>query len=239
MVLTLIGMSGVGKTYWADRLSEHGYARLDCDALVAAKLRAMAGPVGATRAAIGQWMGFPDDSGYQGREALYRSCEAAAVRDVLIHVMEASLSHTNWVIDTGGSAIYAGAALFRQLRRFTSIVYLELAPPMRQQLIDAYLAGPHPLIWDGKFRQLPGETREAAVRRCYAQLLGARERLYEQYSDVTLAADVHRSQDLTAAAFVRAALSEVRRSPRAPGVLPDAAQPDVLSERLGLATIRW
>ncbi len=38
MRLCLIGMSGVGKSFWAKRLAERGWARHDCDGAIGARL---------------------------------------------------------------------------------------------------------------------------------------------------------------------------------------------------------
>jgi shikimate kinase len=209
MILTLLGMSGAGKSFWAARLAAHGFTRFNCDLLLATKLRSKVGPIGDSLAELGQWMGFPDEADFRGREAVYLACEADVLREVLVQAAQCAQQQRSCVIDTGGSAIYADAALLRQLRQLGTVVYLSVPPTLHEQMVGSYLANPRPLIWNGLFHQAPGEGRENAVMRCYPELLRYRARLYEQYSDVTLDYDAYRDPALSAEGFlaaVRAAL---------------------------------
>jgi dephospho-CoA kinase len=45
MILTLIGMSGAGTTFWAAKFAAQGFMVIDCDALLATKLQTLVGRV--------------------------------------------------------------------------------------------------------------------------------------------------------------------------------------------------
>src|SRR5215212_3314208 len=109
MILTLIGMSGAGKTFLAARLAAHGFICFHCDAFLAAHLRLVIGPVGSSLADIGQWMGLPNKADFRQREAIYLAAEAAILHEAAARARQCAATHANCVIDTGGSAIYAGA----------------------------------------------------------------------------------------------------------------------------------
>lgn len=83
MIVTLIGMSGAGKSAWAAKFAAHGFMLADCDALLASKLQSMVGPIGGSLEQGGQWMVLPHEADFQRREALYLACETAILSDVI------------------------------------------------------------------------------------------------------------------------------------------------------------
>ena len=217
MLLTLIGMSGAGKTFWATRLAAHGFTVIDCDALLATKLQPVSGITGTSLEEIGQWMGFPYEADFRRREALYLACEMDVLRDVVARAITWADTPTNTVIDTGGSVIYAEPVLVQRLRQCSTVIYLRLPSTLHQELVRAYLERPRPLIWNGLFNQTPNESLPAAFSRCYAQLIKHRERLYEQYSDVVLEYEDYSHPTFSVERFlehVRASAEQARAADR-------------------------
>jgi shikimate kinase len=203
MILTFIGMSGAGKTFWATKLAAHGFMCFRCDELLATRLCAATGYTGTSLPEIGRWMGLPYESGFRQREALYLACEVDTLRDVIARAAVCAYNGTSCVIDMGGSTIYAGEEIFQQIRSFSTIIYLAIPADVHQQMLTAYLNNPPPLIWNGLFNQEQGESLEQAFMRCYPQLIRHRERLYEMYSDVKLEYSYYRQPALTADSFLR------------------------------------
>src|SRR5215213_2938452 len=126
MILTLIGMSGAGKTFWAAKFAAQGFLVIDCDALLATKLQTLVGRSGTTLEEIGRWMGFPYQADFQRREALYLACEMDILRDVIAQASACAVTQTNYLIDTGGSIIYADRALLQRLRQYSTVIYLRI-----------------------------------------------------------------------------------------------------------------
>ena len=59
MKLSIVGMSGLGKSYWSKKLEEAGVKRFCCDEEITRKLqKALTRPDGS-RMDLGEWMGFP------------------------------------------------------------------------------------------------------------------------------------------------------------------------------------
>jgi shikimate kinase len=184
MRISLIGMSGSGKSHWSARLAEDGFKRFCCDDLIAEKLAPeLLRPDGALMD-LGEWMGFPHDSGYQERECRYLNCEKEVLTGVLGY-LEASQDtlDLNIVVDTTGSVIYTGEEIIDRLRRNTTMVYLSVLPEMRERMLKAYAAKPRPVLWRDIFSKKENETNEQALARSYPMLLSQRERLYERHSD--------------------------------------------------------
>jgi shikimate kinase len=197
MILTLLGMSGAGKTVWATKFAAHGFRVFDCDALIATKLQTIVGQIGATLEEIGRWMGFPHQADFRRREALYLACEMDILTDVITRATACVSTQTNCVIDTSGSVVYSDRALLQRLRQCSTVIYLRIPDTLHQQMLNTYLDHPRPLIWNGLFNQAPNESLHAAFSRCYPQLIHHRERLYEQYSDVVLEYGYHCQPTLT------------------------------------------
>jgi len=187
MRLSLIGMSGSGKSYWSKRLAEHGFKLFCCDDLIAAKLAAeLTGAKGHT-ISMGEWMGFPYEHHYKERESQYLACEVEVLTEILAYLASNEVnSREKIVIDTTGSVVYTGEEILGELRQYTTIVYLSVPPETQEELLNAYLSNPQPMLWKGIFHKDPHETNEEALTRCYPQLMNERQLLYERYADVTI-----------------------------------------------------
>ena len=122
--LVLVGMSGVGKSFWARRLAEQrGFVRHDCDGEIGARLSSIVTPAAGEEPvhALGRWMGMPWSGGYAAREARYLALEEDVTRAALEATRSGSRPH---VIDTTGSVVYLGDALLDGLRSRGRVVYL-------------------------------------------------------------------------------------------------------------------
>ncbi len=183
--LALIGMSGSGKTFWANRLAEAAFPRVSCDERIEARLR---GELGTARlrgiGGVAAWMGWPDHPAYQEREAKYLEAEIAAMNDVLDD-LERDMSR-ELVLDTTGSIIYTGEAIRNRLRRQMTVVYLAASAEEQSLLAERYLSDPKPVLWRDAYRPLPAESPRETVARCYPVLIDRRHRLYETYAHCTL-----------------------------------------------------
>jgi shikimate kinase len=186
MRLSLIGMSGSGKSYWARELAKHGFRHYCCDALIAAKLApALTRPDGTTTT-LGEWMGFPYQPQYRACEARYLARDIAVVTEILQDLSASADPGENVVVDTTGSVIYTGEETLSKLRQYTTVVYLATPPEAQEEMLRKYIANMRPVLWRGLFHSRPGETNEEALVRCYPILLSSRERLYAQCADVTI-----------------------------------------------------
>jgi shikimate kinase len=184
--LALIGMSGVGKTFWTRRLAQAGHRTICCDDRIEQRLRPRLESGGyAGIHGVASWMGWPDRSTYAEREAEYLAEEIATLDEVLTELERNPSSEL--VLDTTGSVIYTGNNLLRRLRRQVSIVYLVASAEEQQLLMERYLHDPKPVLWRGAFQPKKGETPRETVARCYPILITARRQSYEALAHCTLA----------------------------------------------------
>ncbi len=175
--LALIGMSNIGKSVTARRLSAM-FKTVEIDALIEAEL-------GLTdMQALAEWMGFPWQDAYETRAAQYLAAEA--------RLSLADYGPGNLVLDSTGSLIHIPANDKKTFRDRYLCVYLEASPHDEQRLADLYFDHPKPTIWGHAYQPLPEEDPQAALKRCYPDLLKTRTRLYEEMADVRLpAGDVY------------------------------------------------
>lgn len=188
MRLSLIGMSGSGKSHWSAMLADHGFRRYCCDDLITEKLSHELRRTDETVLALGEWMGFPFEPGYREREAKYLAVEKEVVSGVL-DLLDGPAGEglpDDAVVDTTGSIIYTGKALTRRLKRLTTIVHFSSPPEAREEMFREYLARPRPVLWHGLFGPLGGESESEALARCYRLLLESREHLYRNLAEVEI-----------------------------------------------------
>ena len=185
MHLSLIGMSGSGKSHWSSKLVKLGFLRFCCDDLIADKLAAELTRSDGTATDLGEWMGFPYEVQYKERESKYLACEIAVIEGVL-DFLSGCNPEEKVVIDTTGSVIYAGEDILGRLRSTTTVVHLATPPDIKERMLEVYVAQPRPVLWRDIFSKEQGETNEEALARCYSQLLLSRERLYGEHAHVTI-----------------------------------------------------
>lgn len=180
--LSLIGMSGAGKTHWSQKLAAAGLRVISIDDRIEKKL----GPELAAGGYIGiggvaAWMGWPDQPAYRERERKYLTAEIESMDEVLNEI-EAS-GGEGILLDTTGSVVYAGDEICRRMQALTTVVYLAVPAAEEENLIARYLSDPKPVLWGDQFEQRPGESAKDAVARCYPQLIANRKKLYERYAN--------------------------------------------------------
>lgn len=187
MCISLVGMAGTGKSFWAKRLARRGFKRYCCDDLIGRRLRRHLIGLDGNAVAMGEWMGFPWEPHYPEREALYLDCEKKVLQRVF-DALEAGRDQgkPGVVVDTTGSVIYTGETLLARLKRLTTVVHLSTPGRVKETMLKAYVEKPRPVLWMGTYRKRPGETDRETLVRCYGILLNKRERLYRRISDVTV-----------------------------------------------------
>ncbi len=213
MRVGLLGMSGIGKSYWAARLADAGYESIYCDEVIASQLQRELNTPLSTVYDLGNWMGLPYEAKFRWREQKYLSLEIALLQKIIDNLSHNKLSTDKLVLDLTGSAIYAGAKIFQQLRQYVTIVHLAITPTVEKQMLAEYLQNPRPVIWHGIFSQQANEGNLAALERCYPKLISYREKLYENLGDTTLDYQTHRLSGLTTEGFLHQIETRLKAKP--------------------------
>jgi hypothetical protein len=186
MRVCLVGMSGIGKSFWAKRLVEaRGFVRHDCDGEIGAHLAELVTPAPGEEPvhALGRWMGMPWTEGYAAREARYLGLEEQVTAGALERVRTSAGPH---VLDATGSVVYLSAGLLASIRAECRVIYLRTPEAMRDAMLRRYLEEPKPVVWGASFVARAGEPPEAALPRCYAELLAFRDARYAALAHVVL-----------------------------------------------------
>lgn len=186
MRISLIGMSGCGKTYWSKKLMEKGYKRYCCDDLIEIKLQnelIKEGFSGGIQE-VAKWLGFPYNKQYQKASSVYMKCEEEVMNEILSEIQ--TLQYRDVVIDTTGSVIYISASTLQKMKNLTKVIYLELSNEKREKQYEIYVSDPKPVIWGNIFKKGTAESNQQALVRCYPKLLYSRMKEYENHADITL-----------------------------------------------------
>ena len=199
--LSLIGMSGAGKSHWAQKLAAAGFRVIGVDDRIEKKLA----PELAARGyrgigGVAAWMGWPDDPAYRERERKYLECEVISMREVLDEIQASGAEGI--ILDTTGSVVYTGEEICRRMQSLTTVVYLAATPAEEELLIARYLSDPKPVLWGDQFVQHSGESTQDAIARCYPQVIAHRKKLYEGYAHRIVSMDLLRDVDLGARGFL-------------------------------------
>ncbi len=188
MIISLIGLSGCGKSTWAQRLAqERGFKRFCCDDMIEERLHNelfSAGINGIRGVAF--WMGQPYEHFFPDRQSTYLTREAGVIAEIVQTLALNQSEEQDIVIDTTGSFVYLDPALCLSLKKHSTLVYLQVPEGDVSQMFRQYLADPKPVVWKDSFNMQPGESNIQALSRCYPELIESRIKLYQSYADVVV-----------------------------------------------------
>ncbi len=192
MLLSIIGMPGVGKTFWSQKLENLGFVRYGCDDIIAAKLEKELQDTGfETLSEVAEWMGQPYEDRYEQNSKRYLELEHETMREVL--TLAKKNADKDIVIDTTGSVIYLAEDILRELSSIATIIHLETPHDVLEDMYNRFLLNPKPVIWGDHFIKFRGETNEEAIARQYADLLEFRSKEYKKHAHKTF--DYYMLQD--------------------------------------------
>ncbi len=212
MRLSLIGMSGVGKSHWARRIESQGYRRIICDDWIAEQLGPLINPDEKSTLELASWMGRPYQSGYAEAQSKYLAFETEVITNICAELEEKTKTDARVIVDTTGSLIYLKPQLIRKLQDLTHTVYLKLADSNPQTHYQTFLKDPKPVIWGDHYIPMPGEDREASLARCYCELLTFRDKEYRRISDCTLDYSFHHNPQTSPKQMLEAIRKEIKNS---------------------------
>lgn len=190
MIITLLGMSGVGKTYWSKQLESLGFKRICCDDLIGEQL----GIAGIGN--VADWMGQPYTEGYNERQQRYLDIERLVMESILSEIK--LTPEKKLVIDTTGSVIYTGDDICQRLQTSTTTVYIKLDQSHYAAMLQRYLADPKPVVW--------GQHYHEPISESYPELLEYRAAQYARYSTITLLYTITSQPSFTVNDFLNAIL---------------------------------
>jgi shikimate kinase len=187
MIISIIGMSNVGKSYWASKLYQYKkFIRYCCDDLIEQKLDPYLKDLGYSGIAdVSKWMGQPFEDNYSTNSEIYLQFE----REVMLEIFDQvkNMNNTeNVVIDTTGSIIYTGQDILDKLAIVSKVIYLQTPQSVKTQMLELYIKEPKPVYWGNIFNKNNHESNLDALTRCYPQLLEYRTKKYAEIAEITL-----------------------------------------------------
>lgn len=197
-VLSLIGMSNVGKTFWSKKLAQIGFEHINCDDLIESKLAAELKVLGYSGIQdVARWMGFPHEKQYATNQQKYLAFEKEVMEKIFSSI--ANSTDKKIVIDTTGSIVHTGDDICQKLKAYSFVVYLDSTSQMKKEQFQKYIEEPKPVVFGDVYSPKENETKKQTLERCYQELLDRRSLLYQKYADVTLSQE--RIRDISAKKF--------------------------------------
>lgn len=202
MNISLVGMSGSGKSHWSKKLEKKGFRRFSIDELLEEKLEKGLKQLGYSGINdVSKWMRQPYEERYVRTSATYLEYEKRTMLEVLRHI-ETDRNYDNIVIDTTGSVVYTGDEILDKLSGLTKVIYLETPASVQKEMYELYIKDPKPVIWGDSFNKKAKESNNEALARCYPELLAYRTKRYEKIADKTLDYSQLRNKSLTLDKFL-------------------------------------
>lgn len=200
--LSLIGMSGIGKTHWAKRFKDYGFEHICCDDLIEEKLKPELRKLGYKGISdVAKWMGQPYEKQFKKNQQKYLDYEIKVMGEILAKLE--NRKQKKMVIDTTGSVIYCGNHILKKLKKLTKIVYLGISKSARNEMFRNYLADPKPVIWGKLFDQKKSESFHQALGRCYPKLLEYRQNYYKKYAHFVVPYEKHKNGQIDLSDFLK------------------------------------
>lgn len=188
LILSFIGMSNVGKTFWSKKLASCGFQHINCDDLVEIKLASKLKKIGYSGIKnVSRWMGQPYNKKFFKNQEKYLDFEREAMKNIFLSLK--NRKRGNAVIDTTGSVVHLDKNIFSELKKHALVVYIKTTKTTREEMFRRYVKNPKPVVFGDIFVIKKGESRRHALQRCYLKLLNTRSRLYAKYSDIVISAE--------------------------------------------------
>lgn len=197
-IITFIGMSGVGKSYWTEKFAAQGYTTYSVDDILATELDQLIQQESGNQAVsyadtkvgdLAKWMGFPDDERYPQNSKIYLDYESRVTSECL---QKCLASDKDCVLDTTGSVIYINEKILEALKASTTIVFLKTSEEKLREMFEEFKRNPKPIIWNDYYQPRSDETEEESLERCYKALLNSRIEAYTKLCHVAVDYDWHK-----------------------------------------------
>ena len=200
LVLSLIGMSNIGKTHWSKKLAKINFKHINCDDLIEARLAPELKACGYSGIKdVSLWMGQPHDKRFSVCQQKYLEFEKEAMQQIFEQIKNEK--RQNIVIDTTGSFVHIGSDACFRLKECVLVVYIKADDFIKEKMFEKYVKKPKPVVFGNVFAPKKGETNKQALKRCYLKLLNLRSVLYTQCADVIISRGVI-SQNMGAKQFI-------------------------------------
>lgn len=206
--ITLIGMSGSGKTYWSKKLAPLGYVHYSCDQFIAIRLSYLLQVDPLSLSDLAEWMGKPYEPDYEYKQQQYLAWESQSVIEAYHKLMETDHA---WVIDATGSFIYLPEDIQMLLTENTHVVVLDTPEEYLEEMYRVFLSDPKPIVWGEHYQPKPGETPEQALKRCYPELLRWRRERYLKTGHQVMPFEFHRPKETTPELFHQAVVDFIQQ----------------------------
>lgn len=173
--ICLLGMSGVGKTYWSIQLEQLNYHRISCDELISDRIVKNLSDEKDFTLALGDWLGYPWNADFIDKEKIYLDYEQQFMKELSEQELPMPV-----ILDSTGSIIYCPDSILQKIKDNFLMVYLSLTEEKKTELLNSYLQQPRPILWQGYF------SSKAEIAENYLNLIETREKLYKKYAQVEI-----------------------------------------------------
>ncbi|MBI2415170.1 MAG: hypothetical protein HYV33_00715 [Candidatus Kerfeldbacteria bacterium] len=200
LILSFIGMSNIGKTYWSKKLQDLGFRHINCDDLIEKKLTPVLKELEYSGIEdVSRWMGQPYEEKFFANQHKYVSFEKEVMEEIFSEIK--NINNRNIIIDTTGSVVHTGKNITEKLKQYSMVIYIAGSEDMKEEMFKKYMEKPKPVVFGDVYNQEQSGTQLQALSRCYRKLLNLRSALYAQCADVVIPREAI-VNDITVSQFI-------------------------------------
>ena len=203
MFLSLIGMSGSGKSFWAKKLSHLGFKVICCDEMIARLLWPKLKNFNKITLKMANWMGMPFSLKYLEAEKKYLNLEHEVIDRICSELETKKFNNSRIVIDTSGSLIYLEKKLLKRFCNLTLLIHLGIAKEKFNDQFNLFIKDPKPVIWKGLYIPKKNESKYETLSRCYRKLIEFRLNKYIKISDCSINYSFHHNEKVNPESFLK------------------------------------
>jgi shikimate kinase len=204
MLLSLIGMSGSGKSFWSKKLEQNSFEVWNCDHKIEEELEPELQKLGYKGLKdMSKWLGQPFEERYHKNSRIYLYLEQKITDSILEKIEKGLFKEKRLVIDTTGSLIYLKPQTLQKLKDLTEVIYLKVPSDYLKKMQDQYFLDPKPVIWGDIFNLKNDENPQEKLKELYPKLLEFRQQKYQELAKKTFDAKELRENKININQFLQ------------------------------------
>jgi len=188
--IAFIGMSNIGKSWWAEKLKQYKKFKYLSVDLEISKIIGKSWPK-----EMAKWMGYPYEKKYSKTQKRYLELENKITKNCKIP------NNKNFILDTTGSFVHLNEKIHKFIKENFLIIEFDASKFMLDKMMEKFFLKPKTIVWGDFFKQKKDELPIDALRRSYPKLLNWRIEKFRELADIIIPGEITSSNQIQVERF--------------------------------------